>query len=406
MRQNLKLLIYTHSFAPKVGGVQTLVMSLARGLAEGKPPDGEVAPEVTVATPTPRGDFDDASLPFRVVRQPSPLGLARLIRSADVVHVAGPAFVPMLLGLLFQKPLVVEHSGYQAVCPNGLLFDERTKTACPGHFRAGRYGECLRCNAANAGAAKSLTMLAFTFPRRWMCRLAARHVAPTAHVGRRIELPRTVTIYHGVPEPPVAPAAACPEFPLCFAYVGRLVSEKGLDLLLAAAERLRASGCNFRVKFVGDGPERRRLEAAVDALGLRERVSFTGYLRGTAFERELSDVAVVVMPSIWEETAGLAAIEHMMRGRMVIAADIGGLGEVVDGAGLKFPAGNADGLTACIKRVIDEPSLAIELGEKARARAHAAFRAERMVARHRALYGELGGNGGRPQLRAHEKHSA
>ena len=53
--------------------------------------------------------------------------------------------------------------------------------------------------------------------------------------------------------------------------------------------------------------------------------TITGFLRGHAFVNALQDVNVVVMPSMWEETAGLAAIEQMMRGRLVIAADIGGL---------------------------------------------------------------------------------
>jgi glycosyltransferase involved in cell wall biosynthesis len=100
------------------------------------------------------------------------------------------------------------------------------------------------------------------------------------------------------------------------------------------------------------------------------------------------------MPSIWEEVAGLSAIEHMMRGRLVIATDIGGLGEVVDGAGLKFPLGDIDGLAGCMKQVIDEPSLAQALGEKARKRAQASFSEKGMLAEHLALYRELTGEPG------------
>jgi rhamnosyl/mannosyltransferase len=95
------------------------------------------------------------------------------------------------------------------------------------------------------------------------------------------------------------------------------------------------------------------------------------------------------MPSIWEETAGLAAMEHMMRGRMVIAADIGGLGELVDGTSLKFPAGDIDALACCMKRVIDDPGLARALGQKARQRAEQLFVMERMVAEHFELYRSL-----------------
>jgi glycosyltransferase involved in cell wall biosynthesis len=92
------------------------------------------------------------------------------------------------------------------------------------------------------------------------------------------------------------------------------------------------------------------------------------------------------MPSIWEETAGLAAIEQMMRGRLVIAADIGGLGEIVGDAGLKFPPGKAGELAAMMRRVIETPELAAALGNRARSRAATLFQAERMVQDHLAAY--------------------
>ena len=177
--------------------------------------------------------------------------------------------------------------------------------------------------------------------------------------------------------------------PPSFAYVGRLVSEKGLNLLLASARRLHAAGCNFRLKFIGDGEERSRLQAAVDASGLSGRVIFTGYLQGDELQRELRDVVALVMPSIWEETAGLAAIEQMMRGRPVIATNVGGLAELVDGTGLKFRLGDVEGLASCMKRVLDEPSLVRTLGEQARKRAREGFTETRMLAEHLALYHEL-----------------
>src|SRR5207248_5999124 len=64
--------------------------------------------------------------------------------------------------------------------------------------------------------------------------------------------------------------------PLGFAYVGRLVSEKGLPVLVQAARRLLDQGQIFHLKLVGDGPERKRLESDVTALGLQQHVTFTG----------------------------------------------------------------------------------------------------------------------------------
>jgi glycosyltransferase involved in cell wall biosynthesis len=216
------------------------------------------------------------------------------------------------------------------------------------------------------------------------------------HVDGRLSLPRSKVIYYGIQDLAAPPSSRSLseqgiDAPVIFAYVGRLVSEKGLVLLLQAAQRLRLDGCDFKLKFIGDGPERSRLQAALDPLELHSRVVFTGYLHGLELAEALQDVTAVVMPSIWEETAGLAAIEHMMRGRMVIATDIGGLGEVVDGTGLKFPLGDVGALTSCMKSVIDQPQLSETLGRKARERACAIFRVDRMIADHLALYRELTG---------------
>jgi glycosyltransferase involved in cell wall biosynthesis len=193
----MKLLIYTHPFAPKVGGVEAYVMSLAAELARGNSaaPDNV---EVTVVTQTPADGFDDASLPFRVVRRPGMRKCLRLLREADVIHSAGPAFIPMVAGLMFRKALVVEHSGYQASCPNGLLLQEPGQTVCPGYFLAGRYHKCLRCNARIAGWKGSISKLLLLFLRRALSKCVDRNIAPSEHVARRIALPRTVTVYHGI----------------------------------------------------------------------------------------------------------------------------------------------------------------------------------------------------------------
>jgi glycosyltransferase involved in cell wall biosynthesis len=88
-------------------------------------------------------------------------------------------------------------------------------------------------------------------------------------------------------------------------------------------------------------------------------------------------------------TAGLAAIEQMMRGRLVIASDIGGLGELVDGCGLLFPAGNIEALAQCMRTVLDHPEIVEFTGNAARRRALDLFSKTRMVKEHYELYREL-----------------
>jgi glycosyltransferase involved in cell wall biosynthesis len=401
----VKIVICSKGFIPEVGGVQKNVMLLAQGLAESTPARGATGYrpgvdrrdglQVTVVSRRPAKDFDDSVWPFRVVRRPNLRTLWRLLGDADVVHLATPIFLPLLLSLVRRKPVVVRHHMYEAACPNGFLRYEPTNSACPGHFMARRYHECLRCNAATIGWRRSLQMLLLTFPRRWLCHLVAVNTPVTHHVAARVKLPRTQTIYHGIPDPlPGRPDGdvtdvAALRRPLCFAYVGRFVAEKGLPLLLEAAARLKQDGLDFRLKFVGDGSLRGRLEAMTGALGLRDRVIFTGFLRGQALQDALEDVAAVLMPSTWEETFGMAALEQMMRGRLVIAADIGGLGEVVGSAGLKFPAGDVDGLARCMQRVLETPELVTSVGREARARSLQLFQQDRMAGEHLAIYQRL-----------------
>ena len=193
----MRILIYSRFFPPSIGGVETYVRLLADGLAR-KTND---APEVCCVTETTRGDFDDTTLPFKVVRRPGVRGLFRLVRDADVVHIAGPAILPMAIAIWLHKPVIVEHHAYQAVCPNGLLLYSPTRTACPDRFMRRRYLQCLQCNSKDVGWLGSLRMLLLEWPRRWLCQRATAHLCITQHVANRVRLPRSTVIYYGVPDP-------------------------------------------------------------------------------------------------------------------------------------------------------------------------------------------------------------
>jgi glycosyltransferase involved in cell wall biosynthesis len=206
----------------------------------------------------------------------------------------------------------------------------------------------------------------------------------------RLRLHQSEVIYYGVPTPADTSGSveALPAIKdiVCFGYVGRLVPLKGLPVLVQAAKFLKDQGYLFRLKFIGDGPQRTELQSIVRDLQLDEMVEFIGFVSGDRLRDELKDVSAVIMPSIWEETAGLAAIEQMMRGQLVIASDIGGLGEVVGGAGLKCIAGDATSLADCMKRVIDQPDIVQRMGKAARARALALYRQDNMVDAYVKLY--------------------
>ncbi len=386
----MKLLIYSHFFAPSIGGVETVVMSLARGLAALRGPDGAKEVEVSLVTRTPRGEFDDQALPFAVVRQPGLWQLLRLVREADVIHIAGPSFLPMLLAWLTRKPYVVEHHTYQSICPNGLLIHQPERSVCLGHFQARNYTECWKCQSREVSKVRSLVNVLAALPRHALTRSASRNIAVSEHVGRRLTVPRTIVVQHGVADEPGSAPLDPTELPgsekICFGFVGRFVPEKGLTVFVEALALLAQRGNEFQAKLIGDGPERSKIEAQIAAANLNPRVRITGYLSGAALADAVASVSVVVMPSVWEETAGLAAMEQMMRGRLVACSDIGGLSEVVADAGMKFPAGDAVALAACLRKVIETPSLIEELGAKARARAREFFSRTEMIEGHATIY--------------------
>jgi len=382
----MKLLIYSHFFAPSVGGVETLVLSLARGLAGLRAASGDPEFEITLVTQTHADKFDDLSLPFRVVRRPTLIQLWDLIRASHVVHVAGPALAPLILGLLARQPVVVEHHGFQTICPNGQLLIEPAGTPCPGHFMAGRHGECLRCNRGRGWlAARKLWLL--TFLRRFLCRRVSSNITPTAWLGGLVQLPRVAAIPHGLEfrAAPVADPASASRSPV-IAFQGRLVTTKGVGILFEAMRILLAENRELELLVIGDGPERASLERLSQDAPLAGHVRFAGRLSGAELDAALARTSVVVVPSLAGEVFGLVVAENMLRGLAVITSDLGAFLEVLGDGGLTFRTGDAAALAEELRRLLDDPALATELAERARQRALEFCDFRRMLEAHARVY--------------------
>lgn len=387
----MNVLVYSYQFLPSFSAVETFIVTLASGLVERLE---KGADSVIVMTSMPAGGFDDTTLPFRVVRQPSLHTILYLTQWADIVQLTDGNMRVLASALWQRKPVVLKHHGYNTVCQTGMLYYLPGRHICPGHFQARRYHCCIHCHSERVGWQRSVRYLFGVMVRRWLCkRFVTANVAITEHVKQRIQLPRSQVIYYGVPDPYAdtdkEPPVPDLETDMCFAYVGRFMPEKGLPMLIEALATLRAEGQKVRLKFVGAGSERAILEQLTQAKHLQDHVEFTGYLRGEQLSQALEDVAVVVMPSLWEETAGMAALEHMMRGRPIIASAVGGLGEITRGAGLQFAVGDIAGLTDCMRQFLNEPQFVRTLGQAARERARALFEREHMVDTYLALYQQV-----------------
>jgi len=167
---------------------------------------------------------------------------------------------------------------------------------------------------------------------------------------------------------PSPPAADVPRL-LC---VGRLIPIKGHIVLLRAFAEAKRTLPGLELEIAGRGPLEPALRALASELGVGDSVRFLGHV--SPIQAAIERATVVVVPSMGEGF-GMVALEAMERARPVIAAAIGGLGELVrEGeTGFLVPAGEAEPLTTAIERVAGDAELALRMGEAGRKRALSRF---------------------------------
>jgi glycosyltransferase involved in cell wall biosynthesis len=145
------------------------------------------------------------------------------------------------------------------------------------------------------------------------------------------------------------------------------VALKGLVHLLEALAKLRTER-PARLTVVGTARPGGPAEAALDRLGLRDAVRFTGPVPEPELVDLLQRAAVVAIPSLYEGFS-LPAVEAMACATPLVTTDAGALPEVVgDEAGLRVRAGDVGELTDALRRVLDSPELAERLGRAGRQR--------------------------------------
>jgi glycosyltransferase involved in cell wall biosynthesis len=172
-------------------------------------------------------------------------------------------------------------------------------------------------------------------------------------------------------------------------YAGRLVPEKGVDLLLQAA----AQTPGVRVRIVGAGPERRGLADLIEKLDLRSRASLEPMLPSTQMPALLAELDALVLPSRtrpnWMEQFGRVLIEAMACGVPVIGSDSGELPNVIGDAGLVFPEADVAALAAHLRRLRDDPALRADLAERGRARVLSRYTQQTIAEQTFAVYRAL-----------------
>ena len=167
----------------------------------------------------------------------------------------------------------------------------------------------------------------------------------------------------------------------------RLFSKNGVEYFVRALPTILA-GADVEAMVVGDGPERERLEGIAGELGVAERIEFLGARPHADMPGLLCSADLSVFPSLMEATS-VAALESMACGVPVAASAVGGLPQIVDDevGGLFAPA-DPEALAHAVLRLLGDPALATR-AKTARQRVVSHWSNARLVDRHLEVYREL-----------------
>ena len=365
----MRILYWSEAYWPSIGGTEVASVLLMRGLRA-------LGHELLVVTSKTDPGLPDSEehegvairrLPFReAVADANPAAVFALLqKSLEITAEYQPDLVH--LGLPGPSCLFCLQTCRRKGLP--LIFT---------HQLAGAWTEGTRADQMVARAAQQASRV--VFPSRGMLEEAVRS---------GIETEASEVVYNGIELESDEPLPLPWDPPIVVA-TGRLSHEKGFDLLVDAARLLVAAGTRFELRIAGDGAERPALEQAVNRYGLREIVSFMGWLKPEAVLDLLQSASVLVAPSR-AEAFGLSALEAQAAGRPVIASRVGGLPEIIrDGdTGRLVAPEDPQALADGIADVLASRARATDMGLRARARVQERFSIEAQALEYERIYRDV-----------------
>ncbi len=335
---NMKILFSSYAYAPSIGGIETTSALLTREfLAAGH--------EIILVTETPALASSPGA--FEVVRNPSLARLLQLVRWSEVVFQNNISLRHLIPALLVRKSVLVVHQTWIRNIIGGIDWNDRIKRAL--------------------------------LPR--VKNVAVSHaIANDLNIGVKvIGNPYDDRIFKLIPH-----TARDREL----LFVGRLVSDKGIDVLLRALGILKQQNVSARLTIIGRGPEETNLRTLVCELGLDQAVTFSGEKAGLELAELMNRHQVIVIPSRWPEPFGIVALEGIACGCIAVGSEQGGLSEAMGNCGMTFRNGDSQELADRLRTLLSGS----QTGEKVRATAPAhleQFRAQTVAQRYLTLLREL-----------------
>jgi len=192
------------------------------------------------------------------------------------------------------------------------------------------------------------------------------------------------------PEVFVPPLARSDQAPVHIVYVGRLVPEKGCEVLLDALAGVLG---NWQATLLGSGPSLDALREQAMTLGFGERVKFRDWLPSTEMPVFYRSADVLVLPSLprpnWTEQFGRVLIEAMASEVAVVGSDVGEIPHVIGDAGVIFPHGDAGTLAGALHELVSDSARRRDLGARGRGRVLCHFTQQRIADATLAVYGKM-----------------
>ena len=313
----MKILFSSYLFHPSVGGIETVSRILAEQFAG-------AGHEVEVITETPDGESGEAT--YRITRKPSFGELIRLLRWCDVLFQSNITLRSLIPARLLRKRTIVVHHTWIQRVSGAIGWKDRIKSALlPG--------------VTNVAVSRAI---------------ADRLGVPAAIIGNPYDENNFRLLANVARDKTLV-------------FLGRLVSDKGVDLLLGALKLLRNDGLTPDLTIIGGGPEEQNLRRLTTESGLDPQVTFAGEVSGPPLAERLNRHRILVVPSRWAEPFGLVALEGIACGCLVVGSRDGGLKEAIGPCGLTFENGSASDLAAVLKNVLSAPELEADFQREASA---------------------------------------
>ena len=214
----------------------------------------------------------------------------------------------------------------------------------------------------------------FSWGERWVYRKADHALAGTDDAAKVLRAkgyagPLTTIPQFGADAALFQPAAQRPDRHFTIGYIGRLVPEKGIEILLRAVSQLEGE---WRLRLVGGGTARPDLEKLTKQLGIGARVSFMGQLPSAELPAQYHALDALALPSLtrdnWKEQFGRVLVEAMASGLPVIGSDSGAIPGVIGAAGLIVPEGDIAALARALEQVRSGANLRETLAARGRER--------------------------------------